>query len=72
MWKPEHRQAAERRSQRYPSDLTDAEWALVEAMIPPAKRGGSPLPLRPHEIASSVSAPAPQSIDPGQNERRLD
>jgi hypothetical protein len=22
------------------SDLTDAEWALVEPMIPPAKRGG--------------------------------
>jgi len=38
MWKPEHRQAAERRSQRYPSDLTDAEWALVEPLIPPALR----------------------------------
>jgi hypothetical protein len=40
MWKPEHRRAAERRGLRYPSDLTDAEWALVEPMIPPAKRGG--------------------------------
>src|SRR6478672_5714520 len=37
MWKPEHRRAAERRGLRYPSDLTDAEWALVERMIPPAK-----------------------------------
>ncbi len=26
---------------RYPSDLTDAEWALVEPLIPPAKRGGN-------------------------------
>jgi len=25
---------------RYPSDLTDEEWALVEPLIPPAKRGG--------------------------------
>ena len=25
---------------RYPSDLTDAEWALVEPLIPPARRGG--------------------------------
>ena len=40
MWKPEHRLAADRRRLRYPSDLTDAEWALVASMIPPAKRGG--------------------------------
>ena len=25
---------------RYPSDLTHDEWALVEPLIPPAKRGG--------------------------------
>jgi hypothetical protein len=30
MWKPEHRRAADRRGLRYPSDLTDAEWALIE------------------------------------------
>jgi hypothetical protein len=40
MWKPEHRRAAERHGLRYPSDLTDGEWALVDPMIPPAKRGG--------------------------------
>ena len=34
MWKPEHRQAADRSDLRYPSDLTDAEWAIVEPMIP--------------------------------------
>ena len=39
MWKPEHRAAADRRGLRYPSDLTDAEWALVAPLIPPAKRG---------------------------------
>jgi hypothetical protein len=38
MWKPEHRRAAERHGLRYPSDLTDAEWALVQPMIPPACR----------------------------------
>jgi hypothetical protein len=31
---------AERRGLRYPSDLTEAEWALVKPIIPPAKRGG--------------------------------
>jgi transposase len=25
---------------RYPSDLTDDEWALVKPLIPPARRGG--------------------------------
>jgi transposase len=40
MWKPEHRIAADRSGLRYPSDLTGAEWAVVEPMIPPAKHGG--------------------------------
>src|SRR6185312_4754326 len=40
MWKPEHRRVADRRGSRFPSDLTDAEWALVEPMILRAKRGG--------------------------------
>jgi hypothetical protein len=35
MWKAEHRRAADRRGLRYPSDLTDTEWAPVEPMIPP-------------------------------------
>src|SRR5882724_7731779 len=41
MWKPEHRRAAERRGLRYPSDLSDTEWALVAPMISPAKPGGA-------------------------------
>ena len=40
MWKPEHRRAADRNGLRYPSDLTDAEWAIVGPMIPPARHGG--------------------------------
>jgi hypothetical protein len=30
MWTPEHRLAADRSGLRYPSDLTDAEWAIIE------------------------------------------
>lgn len=26
----------------YPSDLTDAEWAILEPLIPPEKPGGRP------------------------------
>jgi transposase len=40
MWKAENRQRYNRDKLRYPSDLTDAEWSQVEAMIPPARRGG--------------------------------
>lgn len=40
MWNDEHRQRYDRRGLRYPSDLTDAEWGLIEPLIPPAKRGG--------------------------------
>ena len=40
MWTAEQRRRYERRGLRYPSDLTDAEWALIDPLIPPAKRGG--------------------------------
>jgi hypothetical protein len=33
MWKAEHRRAADRHGLRYPSDLTEEEWALVAPMI---------------------------------------
>src|SRR5690349_11526125 len=31
-----------RRTPRYPSDMTDAQWALIEPLLPPAKTGGRP------------------------------
>jgi len=40
MWTEETRARYDRRGLRYPSDLTDAEWALIAPLIPPAKRGG--------------------------------
>ena len=40
MWTKENRTRYNRDKLRYPSDLTDDEWALVEPLIPPAKRGG--------------------------------
>jgi transposase len=41
MWKAENRARYDRSHLRYPSDLTDEEWALIEPEIPPAKRGGN-------------------------------
>jgi len=40
MWTNENRARYDRSNLRYPSDLTDAEWLLIEPLIPPAKRGG--------------------------------
>ena len=40
MWTTETRPRYNRDSLRYPSDLTDDEWALVAPLVPPAKRGG--------------------------------
>jgi len=41
MWTNENRARHDRSRLRYPSDLSDAEWAHVEPLIPPAKRGGN-------------------------------
>jgi transposase len=38
MWTVEQRRRYERTGLRYPSDLTDAEWALAAPLIPPARR----------------------------------
>jgi transposase len=41
MWTTKNRARYDRSKLRYPSDLTDAEWAHVAALIPPARRGGN-------------------------------
>ena len=38
MWTAANRGQYERRGQRYPSDLTDEEWSLVEPHLPPERR----------------------------------
>ena len=40
MWTTKNRARYDRSQLRYPSDLTDDEWAHVKPLIPPAKRGG--------------------------------
>jgi hypothetical protein len=36
------RQTRQTRRQGYPSDLTDAQWELVEPLLPAPKTGGRP------------------------------
>jgi transposase len=40
MWTAVDRERYGRDGLRYPSELTDAEWALIAPLIRPAKRGG--------------------------------
>jgi hypothetical protein len=40
VWTDKNRAKYDRDHLRYPSDLTDDEWAYVEPLIPPARRGG--------------------------------
>jgi transposase len=54
MWTNENRTLYDRSQLRYPSDLTDEEWALVEPMIPPAKRGGGKRTADMREVVNAV------------------
>jgi transposase len=54
MWTTENRPRYNRDRLRYPSDLTDAEWALVEPVIPPSKRGGGKRRVNLREVVNGV------------------
>jgi transposase len=42
MWTKEHRKTYRSEGLRFPSDLTDAEWAQLAPLIPAAEPGGRP------------------------------
>ena len=44
----------DRSALRYPSDLTDDEWALVEPLIPPARRGGNKRHVDEREVMNGI------------------
>ena len=54
MWTAENRSRYNRDRLRYPSDLTDDEWALVEPIIPPGKRGGGKRRVNMREVVNGV------------------
>ena len=54
MWTVANRRRYERTGLRYPSDLTDAEWALAEPLIPPGKRGGRRRSVDLREVLNGV------------------
>jgi transposase len=54
MWTTKNRGRYDRSRLRYPSDLTDDEWARVEPMIPPGKRGGNKRRVDVREVMNGI------------------
>jgi hypothetical protein len=54
VWRNENRHCYDRSKRRYPSDLTDAEWAITEQLIPPAKRGGNKRTVVMREVVTDA------------------
>ena len=38
----------------YKSDITDAQWQLIEALIPPFKPGGHPRTVNLREVVNGI------------------
>ena len=54
MWTTDNRPRYDRKGLRYPSDLTDAEWAFVKPLIRPAKRGGRRRTVDVREVVNAI------------------
>ena len=54
MWTVKNRPRYKRDHLRYPSDLTDEEWALVAPLIPPGKPGGGKRRVDLREVVNGV------------------
>jgi len=54
MWTIKNRPSYNRDKLRYPSDLTDAEWAHIRPLIPPAKRGGGKRRVDMREVVNGI------------------
>ena len=54
MWTADNRPRYNRDKLRYPSDLTDAEWAHIEPRIPPGKPGGGKRRVAIREVINGV------------------
>ena len=54
MWTSKNRARYDRSRLRYPSDLTDEEWRVVEPLIPPGKTGGGKRTLIMREVVNGL------------------
>ena len=54
MWTSQNRARYDRSKLRYPSDLTDDEWGLVEPLIAPGKTGGGKRTVVMREVVNGL------------------
>lgn len=54
MWTEITRKQDRRNGLRYSSDMTDAEWTVIEALLPPAPRLGRPRTAKAREVVNGV------------------
>ena len=54
MWTAANRRKYERGELRYPSDLSDREWALIEPLIPPSRHGGRRRSVNVRDVLSAI------------------
>jgi len=54
VWTNDNRGRYDRSKLRYPSDVTDQEWAFIGLLIPPAKRGGNKRSVDEREVVNGV------------------
>src|SRR5271154_6161033 len=57
MWTPATRgrmAKIEKKTKRYPSDLTDEEWARIEPFLPRASKAGRPIEVDLREVLNAI------------------
>ena len=54
MWTTKNRARSNRDTLRYPSEVTEDEWALIAPLIPPARRGGRKRSVTIREVFKGV------------------
>jgi transposase len=54
MWTDENRWRYDRSKLRYPSDLSDDEWRMIEPLIPPGKKGGGKRTVNLREVVNGL------------------
>ena len=69
MWTNENRARYDRSHLRYPSDLTDDEWQLVEPLIPPGRRGGDKRTVIMREVVKASCIFSPPAVSGGPSRK---
>ena len=53
-WRPEVYRGDRSRNRAYPSDTTDAEWTVLEPLVPAVKPGGRPARHARRDIVDAI------------------